>query len=227
MFRRTHTTLLLGGIALLSGVSVRAQQPGLVLPPGSTQPTVTVRKAPSTEPDGPPAVRAQPAGPQTIPMAWQWNTRCFVNLGTAEPATLQETIRVTFGSGGRSSVQVTYRAKSPAGFPAGSFQGKKEVSYTIERPFTRVVRRGPRFVAQSTGPFKLVESDPSGYTLADLSTLGGIARGRQNMVMVVDEAFRGENVFVFNGDSLSFINAHYGDNSAHAFPAEIVLEPAK
>ena len=149
-----------------------------------------------------------------------------MNLGTAEPASLQETVRVAFVNRGNSSVRVTYRAKSPSGFPAGSFRGLKEVSYSMERLYTRVVRRGGRYVAESAGPFKLVESDPPGYTLADFSTLGGIARGR-NMVAVVDEAFHGENLFVLNGDSLSFVNTHFADNSAHAFPGEITLEPLR
>ena len=197
----------------------------LTLPAGSAQPTVRVRKDPSANsPDDP---RDQPAaGPRAIPAAWQWGFQRFVNLGAAEPAALQETVRVALVGRGQSSVRVTYRATSPSGFPAGSFRGLKEVSYTMERPYTRVVRRGRRYVADSAGPFRLVESDPPGYALADFSTLGGIARGR-NMVAVVDEAFRGENVFVFNGDTLSFINAHYYEDSAHPFPVEIVLEPVK
>ena len=92
--------------------------------------------------------------------------------------------------------------------------------------YTRVVIRSRRYVAEADGPFGLVESDPPGHTLADFSILGGIARGR-NMVATVEDAFRGENVFAINGDTLSFLNAHFADDSMHPFPAEIVLGPVQ
>ena len=205
----------------------RAQQT-VTLPPlrDDDQPVVTVRKA-----DAPGSLDDQlsgltPPGKRSgaPPQEWEWSFRRFVNLGTPEPATLEESVHVAFVNRGRSFVRVTYRAKAPPGFPAGSFRGLKEVRYSMERVYTRVVIRSRRYVAQADGPFGLVESDPPGHTLADFSTLGGIARGR-NMVATVMDAFRGENVFAINGDTLSFVNAHFYDNSAHPFPAEIVLGP--
>ena len=47
------------------------------------------------------------------------------------------------------------------------------------------------------------------------------------MVATVEDAFRGENTFAINGDTISFLNAHFADNSAHLFPAEIVLGPVE
>ena len=210
---------------------VCAQQPGFTLPPMPSDdlPTVRVRKAPSTGSLDDQLTGAAPPGNRTgePPAAWEWTVRRFVNVGTPEPATLQETVRVAFVNRGRSFVRVTYRAKAPAGgFPAGSFRGLKEVSYGMERLYTRVVIRSRHYVAETDGPFGLVESDPPGHTLADFSTLGGIARGR-NMVATVMDAFRGENTFAINGDTLSFVNAHFADDSAHPFPAEIVLGPVE
>lgn len=159
---------------------------------------------------------------------WQWNYQRFVNVGPGQPpAQLDENVRVGFANRGDSYVRVTYRAQLPTGFPAGLFQGKKEVSYTMERIYQRVVIRGKKFVAEAQGPFRLVESDPPGHTLADLSTLGGIARGR-NMVAVIDEAFSGENLFTLAGERLNFINQQYSNGGdARAFPAQIVMEPVK
>ena len=157
---------------------------------------------------------------------WEWNSQRYVNLGTPEPATLQETVRVGFANRGDSYVRVTFLATTPTGFSSGSFQGKKTVSYTLEKIYMRVVIRGKRFVAEASGPFKLVASDPPGHSLAELSTLGGIARGK-NMVAVAGEAFRGENIFVRTGSDLTFVNGNANGTEAQAFPAEIVLEPVK
>ena len=155
---------------------------------------------------------------------WQWDFQRFVNVGSPEPVGLQESVRVGFANRGDSYVRVTYRVKSPAGFPAGSFRGRKELSYTIERIYSRVVIRGKRFLARGEGPFRLVESDPGGHSLADFSTLGGIARGK-NMVAVVDEAFGGENLFALDGNHLSFVNQHLAGSNARVFPAQIVMVP--
>lgn len=205
----------------------RAQQPRFTLPPlpQDDQPTVHVRKAPSTGSLDDQLTGAAPTGQRTgaPPTEWEWTTRRFVNVGTPEPATLEESVRVAFVNRGRNFVRVTYRAKAPAGgFPAGSFRGLQEVSYRMERVYTRIVIRARRYVAEADGPFRLVESEPPGHTLAEWSILGGIARGR-NMVAVVRDAFQGENVFAIDGDTLSFINAHFADDSTHPFPAEIVL----
>ena len=157
---------------------------------------------------------------------WEWHSQRYVNLGTPEPATLQETVRVGFANRGDSYVRVTFQAAAPTGFPSGGFQGKKTVSYTLEKVYTRVVIRGKRFVAEAGAPFKLVASDPPGHSLAEFSTLGGIARGK-NMVAVVGEAFRGENLFVLTGDELTFVNSNADGTEAQAFPPEIVLELVK
>ena len=218
------------GVWLVLLTPGRAQQPGFTLPPmqDNDQPTIRVRKAPSTGSMDDQLTGAATSGHHVgaPPVAeWEWSLRRFVNLGLPEPATLRESVRVGFVNRGKSFVRVTFRAKAPAGgFPAGSFRGLPEVSYSLERLYTRVVIRARRYVAQADGPFELVEADPRGHTLADFSTLGGIARGR-NMVATVEDAFRGENVFAINGDTLSFVNAHFYDDSAHPFPAEIVLGP--
>ena len=157
---------------------------------------------------------------------WEWHFQRYVNLGTPVPATLEETVRVGFANRGDSYVRVTFQATVPAGFPSGGFQGKKMVSYTLEKIYTRVVVRGKRFVAEADAPFRLVASDPPGHSLAEFSTLGGIARGK-NMVVVVGEAFRGKNLYVLTGGDLTFVNGNANGTEAQAFPAEIVLEAVK
>ena len=163
----------------------------------------------------------------TIP-EWQWNsTPHFVRLlGGAEPGALEQSVRLSLANQENSTVQVSFHAKAPeGGFPAGTFAGQKEISYTIERVFSRLeVRRG-KVLTWGGGPFKLVASEPAGHTLAELSTLGGIARG-QNMVLTVDEVFKGENTFAVTGRELTFVNGHFAGDTSH-FPAQIVLAPVK
>lgn len=160
---------------------------------------------------------------------WEWGFQRWVNVGAGEPPVrLTESVHVTIANRGESSVRVTFRAQAKDGLPAGSFRGRKEVSYTMARVYEKVVVRGGRFIARPRrGGFKLVESDPAGPGLAEFSTLGGIARGK-NMVAVVDEAFGGEeNLFSLDGERLSFVNQGVNGSNGRAFPKEIVLEAVK
>lgn len=178
-------------------------------------------------PDAPRVASTRRLAPAVASLSeWEWNFQHFVRVGSPEPATLDETVRVGFGNHTESYLRVTFRARSAPGFPAGSFRGRKEVSFTMERLYSKLTLHAGKFLAEPGGPFRLVESDPPDQTLADLSTLGGIVRG-PNIVATVGDAFRGENLFVPEGEELTFVNQQYLASRTHDFPAQITLEPVK